>query len=137
MRSLVPIFLLLLFPPLGHAQDSLKEDRCRRVGLYEVRRIDLPHSARLHDTLTIGLCVLVDCTMRVTRVDTSIRKNRLTVSVYGTYVREGCPHPLCPARIVTHQLTIRPESPGTLKVIVRNPGGRRLTASTEVRKHPS
>jgi hypothetical protein len=137
MRSLIPAVLMILPWCFGHAQDTVKENPCRRIGLYEVRSISLPHRARLHDTLTIGLRVITDCVMKVTRVDTSIRKNRITFSVYGTYWKDNCPRPLCPAREVTYPFTIRPRSPGTLRILVRNPGGRNLTASTKVRRGSS
>ena len=114
-------------------QDSLRQNPCKQLGLYDVRKIVSPTSAHRGDSLSIGLTILVDCTMEVTRVDASSRGARLTLSVYGTYWSENCPRPLCPAREVNHVIKAPPPRPGPFTVIVRNPQGRRLTKTITIR----
>lgn len=127
------IVLLLLAAPSVVAQTTAKGEPCKYIGLYEVRHILLPRSTRLGDTLAVGLRVLLDCTMEVTRVSTSFRKNHLTLALYGTYWRKGCENPLCPAREVTHTVKIRPRDRGRLTITVRNPRGKYLTSAVKVR----
>ena len=69
-----------------------------------------PDTVLLGDTVKVSARIVLDCTNRITRIDTLLDTMRIpprvTVAIFGTVFTGPGPRPLCPARFFNENISL-------------------------------
>lgn len=93
---------------------------------YRIYSLTTQDSVGQGDTLSVTAGLLLDCTNKVTSIDTSLRFPEETIRIFGTIFTGPGPAPECPAALSNLRIPLVNPQKGMLRVVALQPSGENI-----------
>ena len=99
---------------------------------YSIYSLTTQDSVAQGDTLSVTAGLVLDCTNKVTSLDTNLRFPEETIKIFGTIFTGPGPAPECPAALSKLRIQLVIPQKGMLRVVALQPSGENIVDTVVV-----